>query len=183
VDAAGDQITVGLSAAIRPSPADVDSTNVSTEESPAVLSFEAESVGDEVVSLTAAAQHQESSITADSGTVPIPSSSAQHEDTSTPPAGAANLSTPPVNQGAEEDEEHPVYDSLSEEEEETGEEASISEEEDAAEEEAAEASEYEEDEAEGSESEEEDDVASDHDGEDVAALYSQIMELKAQDSR
>ncbi|DBB00492.1 TPA: hypothetical protein ACH3X3_002197 [Trebouxia sp. C0006] len=186
VDAAGDQIIVGLSAAIRPSPAAADSTNVSTDgRPPAVPSFKAETIGDAVVPLTAAAQHQQSSITADSRDVPIPSSSAQNEDTFTPPAGAANISTPPVNKGAEEDEEHPVYDSLSEVEEESGEEASSSEEEDAAEEEeeAAEASEYEEDETDGSESEEEDDVASDQHEEDVAALHGKIRELKAQDSR
>ena len=181
VDAAGDHITGGLSAAIRPSPADADSTNVSTDGPPAVPS--SERVGDEVVSLTAAAQHHESSFTADSRDAPIPSSSAQNEVTSIPPAGAANLSTPPVNEGDEEDEEHPVYDSLSEEEEETGEEVSSSEEEDAAEEEAAEASEYEEDEREVSESEEEDDVASDQDEEAVAALHRKIRELQAQDSR
>ncbi len=184
VDAAGDQITDGLSAVIRPSPADADSTNASTDKSPAVLSFDA------VVSLTAAAQHQESSITADSGDVPIPSSSAQNEATSTPPAGTAQISTPPANEGDEEDEEHPICDSLSEEE--TREEASSSEEEDAAEEEEAEASDYEEDEREVSESEEEkavasdqdeEDVALDQDEEDVAALHRKIRELQAQDSR
>ena len=89
----------------------------------------------------------------------------------------------PLNEGDEEDEEHPVYDSLDEEEEGEGEEVSSSEEEDAAEEEAAETSEYEEDETEGLfESEDEEDVPSDQDGETVAGLHRRIKELESQDS-
>ncbi|KAA6422652.1 MAG: hypothetical protein FRX49_07512 [Trebouxia sp. A1-2] len=182
VDTAGAEITGGASAAIRPSPEDADSTDVSSDESPAVPSFEAETVGDAVVSLTAAAGHHEFSITADSSDATIPSSPAQNEKTSTPPAGAAETSVPPVNKDDEEEHDHPVYDSLSEEEEESGEEISSSKEEDAAEEEAAEASEYEEDETEGSAGEEEEDVASDQHGEAVAALHRKIKELEAKDS-
>ncbi|KAA6422651.1 MAG: hypothetical protein FRX49_07511 [Trebouxia sp. A1-2] len=181
-DTAGDVITDGVSAAIRPSPKDADSTDVSTDGSPAVPSFEAEPLGDAVVSLTAAAQHQESSIMAGSSDASISSSSAQNEKTSTPPAGAAETSVPPLNKDDEEEQDHPVYDSLSEEEKGTGEEVSSSEEEDAAGEAAAEASGFEEDETEGSASEEEEDVASDQHGEAVAALHRKIKELEAQDS-
>ncbi|DBB00816.1 TPA: hypothetical protein ACH3X1_000745 [Trebouxia sp. C0004] len=177
VDAAGDQATGGLSAAIRPSPENAGSTNVSTDGPPAVPSFEAERVGDAMVSLAAAAQHQESSITAASGDTPIP---AQTEEIPTPPAEAAEISTPPSNNTDEEDEELPIYDSLSEGEEET-EEVSSSKGEDAAEEEAAEASDCEEDEMEVSESEDEE-VASDQDGEAVAGLHRKIRELEAQES-
>ncbi|KAL0039151.1 hypothetical protein WJX77_009490 [Trebouxia sp. C0004] len=177
VDAAGDQATGGLSAAIRPSPENAGSTNVSTDGPPAVPSFEAERVGDAMVSLAAAAQHQESSITAASGDTPIP---AQTEEIPTPPAEAADISTPPSNNADEEDEELPIYDSLSEGEEET-EEISSSKGEDAAEEEAAEASDCEEDETEVSESEDEE-VASDQDGEAVAGLHRKIRELEAQES-
>ena len=55
---AGDHITVGVSAAIQTSPEDAGSPNVSTDGPPAVPSFEAEGVGDVVVSLAAAAQQQ-----------------------------------------------------------------------------------------------------------------------------
>ncbi len=97
VDAAGDCcVTDGLSAAIPLSPEDAGSTNISTGGPSVVPSFEAERVGDALVSLVAAAQHQVPSITADSGDAHIPSSSAQTEEISTPPAGAAEISTPPA---------------------------------------------------------------------------------------
>jgi len=268
VDAAGDCcVTDGLSAAIPLSPEDAGSTNISTGGPSVVPSFEAERVGDALVSLVAAAQHQVPSITADSGDAHIPSSSAQTEEISTPPAGAAEMSTPPAgaaeistppagiaeipdppagtanvvitaaaetpqdaatllalphaaqpgsediahvtgaesrspwqpgsadvqpaadkaeeeqrifNETGEEDEEHPVYDSLEEEEEGEGEEVSSSQEEDAAEEEEAATSEYEEDETKGLfESEDEEDVPSDQDGE--TALHRRIKELDSQE--
>ncbi|KAL0033516.1 hypothetical protein WJX79_000587 [Trebouxia sp. C0005] len=114
-----------------------------------------------------------------------PSFSAQrsaHAHTPETAVPEQETSVPPLNKDDEEEQDHPVYDSLSEEEKGTGEEVSSSEEEDAAGEAAAEASGFEEDETEGSASEEEEDVASDQHGEAVAALHRKIKELEAQDS-